>query len=122
MKKTIAIVDDEAFMRSIIKKIVNHSDECKIVGEASNFTDAVEIARKFKPHLMTLDSCMPSMDCVEAVKEILQASPATCILMVSSMGDEKLMKKAVKAGAKGFIVKPFDEMEMKNAMHEACGK
>ncbi len=102
----ILIVDDAAFMRMMIKDILEKND-FNIVGEASNGIEAVEIYKKEKPDIVTMDITMPDMDGIEAVKQIKEFDPEAKIIVCSAMGQQAMVIDAIRAGAKDFIVKPF---------------
>ena len=108
-KITFVITDDAIFMRTLLRKIIEQSDEFEVVGEASNGLEAIEAAEKYQPGILTLDITMPEMDGIQAVKEILRVSPKTRIIMVSAMGQQSMVIEAIKQGAKDFVVKPFDK-------------
>jgi len=110
MKKvTFVITDDALFMRTLLRKIIEQFEEYEVVGEASNGLEAIEVAKKYQPDILTLDITMPEMDGIQAVKEILKVSPKTRIIMVSAMGQQSMVIEAIKQGAKDFVVKPFDK-------------
>ncbi|NLB79704.1 MAG: response regulator [Clostridiaceae bacterium] len=108
-KITFVITDDAIFMRTLLRKIIEQSDEFEVVGEASNGLEAIDAAEKYQPDILTLDITMPEMDGIQAVKEILRVSPKTRIIMVSAMGQQSMVIEAIKQGAKDFVVKPFDK-------------
>ncbi|NLX65093.1 MAG: response regulator [Clostridiaceae bacterium] len=110
MKKvTFVITDDALFIRTLLRKIIEQYEEYEVVGEASNGREAIEVAKKCQPDILTLDITMPEMDGIQAVKEILKVSPKTRIIMVSAMGQQSMVIEAIKLGAKDFVVKPFDK-------------
>lgn len=108
---TFIIVDDAIFMRSILKKILIEASY-HVVGEAGNGLEAIALAEKFKPDMMTLDITMPEMNGIEAIEGILQVSPNTKIIMCSAMGQQSQVVESIKKGAKDFIVKPFEKMRV----------
>lgn len=116
MKKTIVVTDDAAFMRGLLRNIIEQSDDYEVVGEASNGLEAVEIAKKLKPDILTLDITMPQLDGIQAVPEILKVSPDTKIIMVSAMGQQSMVIEAIKKGAKDFVKKPFEESRVFKAL------
>jgi two-component system chemotaxis response regulator CheY len=106
-KPTVLVVDDAAFMRMLLKKIlVEHG--YYVVGEADNGAEAVEKYEALKPLLVTMDITMPGVNGLEAVRRIIAKDPQAHIIMVSAMGQQAMVVDAVRAGAKDFIVKPFD--------------
>ncbi|ALM75347.1 response regulator [Thermococcus barophilus] len=102
----ILIVDDAAFMRMLLKRILTQAGH-QIVGEASNGREAVEKYKQLKPDLVTMDIVMPEMDGITAVKEIMKIDPNAKIIMITAVGQEAKVMEALKSGAKGYIVKPF---------------
>jgi len=105
----IMVVDDAIFMRQMLSNILK-AEGYEICGEATNAKEAVEKYKEYKPDLVTMDIVMPMMeelDGIGAVKEILQIDPNAKILIISVMGQESLVTKALDAGAKDFIIKPF---------------
>ena len=106
MAKSILIVDDAAFMRMMIKDILTKNGY-EVVGEAANGADAVEKYKELNPDLVTMDITMPEMDGITALKEIKEYDPNAIIIMCSAMGQQAMVIDAIQAGAKDFIVKPF---------------
>jgi two-component system chemotaxis response regulator CheY len=102
----ILIVDDAGFMRRIIRDIFARGPFA-VVGEAENGTDAVRLYREHQPDLTTMDIVMPGMDGLAALREIIRDDPAARVVMVSALGQEALIAEAIDAGARDFIVKPF---------------
>ncbi|WP_421077771.1 response regulator [Methanothermococcus sp. Ax23] len=101
------VVDDSAFMRNILKKILSTTNKYVVVGEASNGKEAIEKARELKPNLITMDIVMPELTGIEATREIKKEFPDIKIVMCTSVDQEKKMIEAIDAGADGYIVKPF---------------
>ncbi|MBI6872739.1 response regulator [Clostridium aciditolerans] len=116
----ILIVDDAAFMRMMIKDILEKNG-FQIVGEANNGLKAVELYKKEKPDVVTMDITMPDMDGIEAVKEIKAFDPAAKIIMCSAMGQQTMVMDAIKAGARDFIVKPFQPDRVLEAIKKITG-
>ena len=108
MRRTrVLLVDDAAFMRSMIREILEGSGEFEIVGEAKTGVEAIEMYRDLDPDLVTMDIVMPEMDGVEATKEILQIDPEAVVVVCSALGQEALVIESLAAGARDFLVKPF---------------
>ncbi len=106
--KTVLIVDDAAFMRLSIKNMLSKNGYV-VVGEAENGQVAVQKYTELKPEIVTMDITMPEMDGLSALKAIRAMDPDACIVMLSAMGQQAMVKDAVLLGAKGFVVKPFKE-------------
>ncbi|HLS06489.1 MAG TPA: response regulator [Bacillota bacterium] len=118
MGKTILIVDDAAFMRMMIKDILTKNGY-DVVGEAQDGAEAVEKYKELNPDLVTMDITMPEMDGVTALKEIKAINPDATIIMCSAMGQQAMVIDAIQAGAKDFIVKPFQAERVLEAIEKA---
>ncbi len=105
MSRTILVVDDAAFMRMMIRDIL--SKEGYTIHEAVNGRDAIEKYAELKPDLTTMDITMPELDGISALRLIREANPDARVLMVSAMGQQKMIVEALDAGALDFVVKPF---------------
>jgi len=106
MAKRILITDDALFMRVTLKNILTqHGYE--VVGEAQNGAEAVKLYNELKPDLVTMDITMPEMDGIEALKEIKAGDGGANVVMCTAMGQKNMVVEAIQAGAKDFIVKPF---------------
>ena len=108
---TIMICDDAAFMRLTLKKIVEGAGH-KVVAEAQNGIEAVENYDIFRPEIVLMDITMPEMDGIAAVKEIKKSDESAKIIMVSAMGQQDKVFAAIAAGAKDFVVKPFESQRI----------
>ena len=106
------VVDDSAFMRNILKKILSSTNKYVVVGEASNGKEAIEKVKELKPDLITMDIVMPEMDGIEATRRIKKEFPDIKIVMCTSVDQEKKMIEAIEAGADGYIVKPFQAQKV----------
>jgi two-component system chemotaxis response regulator CheY len=111
----ILIVDDTVFMRYNLTNIFKGIG-CEVIGEASNGLEGVELYKKIKPDLVTMDITMPVMDGLQALKAIKQHDPAARVVMVSTMGQREFVLEAIKNGAAGFLIKPFHPDKIKNMM------
>lgn len=121
MTKRILIVDDAAFMRMMIKNIVSKNGY-EVVGEAENGQVAVELYKEHKPDLVTMDITMPEMNGIEGVKAIRSVDPNANIIMCSAMGQQAMVMEAIQAGAKDFIVKPFQQDRILQAMERVLAR
>lgn len=114
----ILIVDDAVFMRKMLSDILT-KDGHQIVGEAENAKEAINLYKKLKPDIVTLDIIMPDVEGInatKAVKEITAEDPNAKILMVSAMGQQEMVVESLQAGAKDFIVKPFQPSNVTSAV------
>ena len=108
----ILIADDHAVVRRGLRSILQIETDFQIVGEASNGTEAVELARQLKPHVVIMDLIMPEKSGSEATAEILAELPETRILLLTTFGTADDVAKALEAGAVGALMKTSDESEI----------
>ena len=120
MAKNILICDDAAFMRMIIKDILTKNGY-NVAGEAENGAKAVEKYAELKPDLVLMDITMPEMDGIQALKNIKAADPAALVIMCSAMGQQAMVIESIQAGAKDFIVKPFQADRVLEAVKKVVG-
>jgi len=102
----IIIADDSLLMRKNLKTILQEAG-FRVVAEASNGKEAVQLYRDFKPDIMTMDITMPVMSGIDAVKQIVSEFPDAKIIMISALDQKRMVFKAIENGAKQYIVKPF---------------
>jgi two-component system chemotaxis response regulator CheY len=115
---TVLIVDDAKFMRTLVKDALVPAGH-EIIGEAENGNEAVEMYKKLNPELVTMDITMREKDGIEAAEEILSVNPEARIIMVTALGQENLLTKAIKLGVKDFVVKPFPPERLQKAAEKA---
>lgn len=120
MAKNILICDDAAFMRMMIKDILTKNGY-NVVGEAENGAIAVEQYNALKPDLVLMDITMPEMDGIQALKAIKAADPNSLVIMCSAMGQQAMVIEAIQGGAKDFIVKPFQQERVIEAVKKVVG-
>ena len=120
MSNTVLVCDDAIFMRTMIGDILTQAG-FEIVGEAESGLQAVQKYRELKPDLVTMDIVMPDMGGIEAVREICKQDPEAKILMCSAMGQQALVVEAIQAGAKDFVVKPFQPSRVLEAVQRVLG-
>jgi len=107
MAGTVMIVDDSLFMRKMLRDLLEQQGY-QVVAEASDGNEAVARFREFRPDLTTLDIVMPNKNGIEALQEIMVFDPAARVVMCSAVGQEPFTVAANEAGAKAFILKPFN--------------
>ena len=115
---SVLIADDAAFMRMMIKNILTDAGY-EIVGEAENGAVAVAKHRELKPDITTMDITMPEMDGLAALKEIRGQDPEARVVMCSAMGQQSMVIESIQAGARDFIVKPFQPDRVLEAIQKA---
>lgn len=115
MSKKILICDDTMFMRKILKELlVNNGYE--VVGEAENGKVAVEKYDMLKPDLILMDITMPEMDGITALNKIMEKDSNAKVIICSAMGQDNMVISAIRGGAKDFIVKPFENERVTQAI------
>jgi two-component system, chemotaxis family, chemotaxis protein CheY len=120
MARTVLICDDALFMRSMLADILK-SAGFEVVGEAQTGTEAVKQYRALHPDLVTMDIVMPEMGGIDAVRAIMKEFPQARILMCSAMGQQALVIEAIQAGARDFVVKPFQPSRVLEAVQRVLG-
>jgi two-component system chemotaxis response regulator CheY len=118
MGKRVLVVDDANFMRMIVKDTLTPSG-FEIAGEATNGAEAVTKYAQLKPDLVTMDITMKVKDGLDAARDILTADPNARIVMVTALGQEKMLLDAISAGVRDFVVKPFTSARILSAAQKA---
>lgn len=116
----VLVVDDAAFMRKMVSDALASGGH-EVVGEAGNGDEAIDRFQELKPEITTLDITMPVKDGLEALKEIVAMDPSARVVMCSALGQESKVLEAIKAGAKDFVVKPFEPARVLDAVSKALG-
>ena len=104
---TILIADDADFMRSMLRQIIEDMG-WSVVAEAADGHEAIEKYRTCRPDLVLLDITMPNLDGPEALRSILAENSEAQVVMITALGQKDQVLQAIKAGARDFIIKPFD--------------
>jgi DNA-binding NarL/FixJ family response regulator len=118
MKISVLIVDDHAEMRQELRRVFQTDPEISIAGEASGGLEAIEMARSLKPDVAILDIGLQKLNGIETAGLIRRFCDRTVILMLSIHSDARYVTRAVKAGARGYLVKGFvDHDEILKAVH-----
>ena len=117
---TVLICDDAIFMRTLVGDILKRAGYI-VVGEAATGRQAVEKYRELRPDFVTMDIVMPELSGIDAVREICKLDPQAKILMCSAMGQQALVVEAIQAGAKDFVVKPFQPSRVLEAVQRVLG-
>ena len=120
MAKNILVVDDAAFMRMMIKDILTKNGY-NVAGAAENGAQALEKYNEVKPDLVLMDITMPEVDGIQALKNIKAADPNAKVIMCSAMGQQAMVIESIQAGAKDFIVKPFQPDRVLEAVKKVVG-
>lgn len=120
MAKGILIVDDAAFMRMMVRDVLTKNGY-EVVGEAENGQKAIEKYKELDPELIIMDITMPEIDGIQAVKEIKSINSDAKIIMCSAMGQQAMVIESIQAGARDFIVKPFQADRVIEAVKKVIG-
>ncbi len=109
---TVLLADDHALVRRGFRRLLEDDAEIIVVGEAEDGIRAVEMVREFSPRIVLMDSSMPGGDGVQATREITRLFPETLVLMLSMHSEEIWVKRAMEAGARGYILKKAAELDL----------
>ncbi|MFJ7369898.1 response regulator [Lysinibacillus sp. NPDC098008] len=118
---TVLVVDDTLFMRVAISNMFTEWGY-EVVGKAVNGKEAVAMYRALQPDLVTMDVTMPVMNGIAAVKKIIPEFPDAKIIMITALGQQKLIVEAIESGAKDFITKPFEPERLKAVADQLLGQ
>lgn len=119
MKKLkLLIVDDSILIRKKIERVHDKS-RYELVGQATDGAEAIIMCDKFKPDVVTMDLTMPHIDGIESISRLMSLDPSVCILVVSALSDEATGIRALKNGATGFLMKPFNDEQLLEALEIA---
>lgn len=112
----ILVVDDASFMRVVLKDLLTSNGLASQIFEAADGVAAVEAYKKYKPDVVTMDVNMPKADGIQALKAIIQFDPRAKVIMVTSVEQKHIVQDAMKAGARCYVVKPFDRSNVAMVM------
>src|SRR5260221_1714687 len=122
-KITVLLVDDHALVRRGFRRMLDDDQTLEVVGEASNGAEAVKLAEKLHPQVVVMDCQMPELNGLEATKKILLSLPQTAILMLSMHSEDTLVRQALDAGARGYVLKNANDLDLAKAIKGvAAGK
>lgn len=117
----VLVVDDAKFLRVMLGSILE-SDAYEVVGEAENGKEAIELYQKHKPDIVTMDITMPVMNGIEAIKELKKIDEQVKVIVCSAVGQKHVVVEAIEAGAKDFIVKPFNESKVLETVNRVLNR
>lgn len=115
-KITVLLVDDHALVRRGFRRMLEDEPDISVVGEASDGEEAIRLARELKPQVILMDSALPHVSGLDATRRILAARPASLILMLSMHSEDTLVRQALDAGARGYILKNAVDLELPAAV------
>lgn len=117
MPLRILLADDHTIMRNGLRLLLERQSDFTVVGEASNGREAVELADLKSPDIIIMDVAMPMMNGIEATARITAASPKIAVIILSMHSDESYVLRALKAGARGYLLKDSAEGDLIAAVH-----
>ena len=116
----ILLVEDHAMVRAGLRALLERADDIKIVGEASNGQEAIEMTMTLKPDLLVMDIMMPRLNGIQAAEQIRALKLPVSILLLSMYSDEGLIHQAMHSGVKGFVLKTSVSEELLQAIHDVA--
>ena len=122
-KISVLLVDDHTLVRRGFRRMLDDDETLEVVGEASNGTEAVQLAEKLRPQVIVMDCQLPELTGVAATRIILRSHPETAILMLSMHAEDTLVRQALDAGARGYVLKNANDLDLASAIKNvAAGK
>ena len=116
----VLLADDHTLIRAGLRRVAEAQPDIAVVGEAENGRQAVSMSQSLKPDVVVMDIGMPSLNGIEASRQIQAARPDTQIVMLSMHSDETYVLRALRAGAKGYLLKDSAEEDLARAIHAAA--
>ena len=114
----LVIADDHEIVRAGIKRLISVDKTIKVIGEASNGADAVELIKSSKPNVALIDILMPEMTGIEAVAKLKSMNLSTFVVMLTAFEDSKHLEEALNAGADGYLTKDIGSKDLINSIHK----
>jgi DNA-binding NarL/FixJ family response regulator len=122
-KISVLLVDDHALVRRGFRRMLDDDETLEVVGEASNGAEAVRLAEQLHPQVIVMDCQLPELTGVAATRIILRSHPDTAILMLSMHSEDTLVRQALDAGARGYVLKNANDLDLASAIKNvAAGK
>lgn len=115
-KITVLLVDDHVLVRRGFRRMLEDESDISVVGEASDGEEAIRLAGELKPQVILMDSALPQVSGLDATRQILASRPASLILMLSMHSEDTLVRQALDAGARGYILKNAVDLELPAAV------
>ena len=115
-KIRVFLVDDHTVVRQGLRRILESDDEIEIVGEAGDGRTAVELVQKLRPHVIVMDVAMPELNGIEATRQIVKRVEGAKVLVLSMHGDDIYVRQALKAGARGYLLKDSEDLDLIKAV------
>jgi DNA-binding NarL/FixJ family response regulator len=119
-KLTVLLVDDHALVRRGFRRMLEDEPTFQVVGEASDGLEAVKLAEELKPTVIVMDCALPQINGIEASRRILKKLPETAILMLSMHSEDTLVRQAMDAGARGYVLKNAMDLDLVSAIKKVA--
>jgi DNA-binding NarL/FixJ family response regulator len=119
-KITVLLVDDHSLVRRGFRRMLEDEADITVVGEAGNGDEAIRLAQELKPQVIVMDCAMPGTSGLIATRRILEASPQQAILMLSMHSEDTLVRQALDAGARGYVLKNAVDLELPAAIRKVA--
>jgi DNA-binding NarL/FixJ family response regulator len=119
-KITVLLVDDHSLVRRGFRRMLEDESDMMVVGEAGDGGEAIKLAREWKPKVVVMDCALPTMNGLDATRQILQELPDTAVLMLSMHSESTWVRQAIEAGARGYILKNAMNLELGPAVRRVA--
>ena len=119
-KLKVLLVDDHALVRRGFRRMLEDEPSLQVVGEASDGLEAVQLAEQLKPEVIVMDCALPQINGIEASRRILARQPETAILMLSMHSEDTLVRQAMEAGARGYVLKNAMDLDLVSAIKKVA--
>lgn len=115
-KISVLLVDDHSLVRRGFRRMLEDEPDIRVVGEASDGKEAIELTRSLKPRVVVMDCALPEINGLQATRKILQLAPETLVLMLSMHTEDTWVRQAMEAGARGYVLKNAMDLELGTAI------
>jgi DNA-binding NarL/FixJ family response regulator len=119
-KITVLLADDHSLVRRGFRRILEDDPSIEVIAEAGSGAEAVRLAAELQPRVIVMDCAMPGMSGIVATRQILETSPGVAVLMLSMHSEETLVRQALEAGARGYVLKSALDLDLANAVRRAA--
>jgi DNA-binding NarL/FixJ family response regulator len=119
-KLTVLLVDDHSLVRRGFRRMLEDDDKIAVIGEASDGNEAVKMALELKPKVVVMDCALPGVSGLVATKQIMEKAPKTAVLMLSMHSEETLVRQAMEAGARGYMLKNAMDLDLAMAVKKVA--
>lgn len=120
-KIAVLLVDDHSLVRRGFRRMLEDEPDIRVIGEASDGVEAVDLARSLKPQVIVMDCALPELNGLQATRKILEFAPQTLILMLSMHTEDTWVRQAMEAGARGYVLKNALDLELGAAIRKMVG-